>query len=823
MAEVKRDWRVHKFGGTSLASAERIGAVVEIALAESGQKKALVVSAMGGVTDGLLGMLEKASARDEGYRDELQALKERHLATLEELVGEGASMASVIEGDFRDIEDVLRATWLLGKSSQTARELVAGYGEVWSAQLVAAALKARGVAARWLDARGVLIADSGQMGPVIDWEASWKNLDDWLAREQADIAVITGFIASTSEGVPTTLGRNGSDYSASIFGALLGAQSVTIWTDVDGVLSADPRLVPDAQILDELSYEEAMELAYFGAAVIHPKAMAPAVENDIPLWIRNTFNPDAVGTKIHGEATADTTVKGLAAIDSMALCNLEGAGMMGVPGIASRLFGALRSEGISVVMISQGSSEYSICFAVPDDQAQAVQEVVEREFFAEFHHAQLQRIEVTRGCSVLAVVGDGMSGVPGVAAKFFGALGKAGVSIRAIAQGASQRNITAVVAGADRVKALRAVHSGFYLSSQTLSVGLIGPGNVGAVLLDQLAGEVKRLARKEGIDLRVRAIAGREKMVLSDGAIELGQWREAFGAAQESADLERFAGHVKAAHYPHGVIIDCTASAAVARMHGDWIEEGIHVVTPNKKGCAGPLSDYHRIRESSRRTKTHYLYETTVGAGLPILKTLADIRETGDRVRQVEGILSGTLAYLFNRFDGTTPFSQIVAEAHKKGFTEPDPRDDLSGMDVARKLTILGREMGLDLKIEEVEVRGLVPEELVELSVDEFMGRLHELDDEMAGLFEEASQDGEVLRYVGRVNREGEASVGVERYGSDHPFAGLKLTDNIVQFATERYDENPLIVQGPGAGPAVTAGGIFADLLRLAAYVGERP
>lgn len=816
------DWELHKFGGASVADAERIGDVADIVEEGGGPRQAIVVSAMGGVTDDLLGALETARDQDPSYRTALQDLRARHLETLGELVPEpsGNSVAAGIKDDFRDIEDVLRAVWLLGRASETARELIAGYGELWSAQLLAGCLAARGHAVEWLDAREVLTVERGDLGPVVDWDATRENLEAWGRSRRPELLVITGYIASTHDGVPTTLGRNGSDFSASIFGALLGASSVNIWTDVDGVMSADPGQVPDAEVLGELSYSEAMELAYFGAGVIHPSAMTPAVESGIPIYIRNTFRPDFPGTRIHEAGSAESTVKGFATIDEMALCNLEGAGMMGVPGIASRLFGALRQAEISVVMISQASSEHSICFAVPEGDAPDVRDVVEEAFFAEFHHGQLQRIDVTTGCSILAVVGDGMSGLPGVAAKFFGSLGKAGVNIRAIAQGSSERNISVVVDSDERTRALRAVHSGFYLSNQTLSVGLVGPGNVGGTLLDQLAEQVERLADSDMVDLRVRGIIDGSSMLLEEDQIELGEWRERFDETEREADLEAFVDHVQTDYHPHAVLVDCTASRAVARRHRAWLARGIHVVTPNKLAYSAPLAEYRSLRENARRSQMHYLYETTVGAGLPILQTLKDIRETGDEILEIEGVLSGTLAYLFNAYDGSRAFSQIVREAHDRGFTEPDPRDDLSGMDVARKLIILAREMGVEAEVEDVELEGLVPEGAEEGTVDEFLGSLDELDDEVESMYRSAESEGEVLRYVGRIDRSGEASVGLRRYPASHAFGRLELTDNIVQFRTRRYDENPLVVQGPGAGPEVTAGGVFADLLRLATYLG---
>lgn len=815
-------WTVHKFGGSSLASADLYRRVGDILEARDDARKGVVVSAMGGVTNRLIEMVELARERDTAYRRRLDELRDDQFATIDELLprAQAETLKSRLKDDFRDIEDVLRAIWLLGTSPETAVELVSGYGELWSAQVLAGFLGSKGESVDWLDAREVLVVKDGELGPVIDWDETRPRLDDWLQSRDVEFLIITGFIASNQEGIPTTLGRNGSDFSASIFGALLDAEAIHIWTDVDGVMSANPRQVPDAEVLDALSYQEAMELAYFGAKVIHPSTMAPAVELEIPVYIRNTFNPEVPGTRIHLTSGEVGNVKGFATIDAMALVNVEGTGMIGVPGIAHRLFGALREAGVSVVMISQASSEHSICFAVPQSQARIVKDAVKRGFFAELHHGQIQTVDITEHCSILAVVGDNMAGIPGIAAKFFGALGKAGVNIRAIAQGSSERNISVVVDQKEATRALRAAHSGFYLSNQTLSVGVIGPGNVGGTLLDQLARQIDRLRQDYMIDIRVRGITGASQMVLDETSIELSEWQARLDEAGEEADLDAFIEHIQTDYHPHAVLIDCTASQTIATRYGAWLERGIHVITPNKKANTGPIDYYRRLKSSSRTNRLHYLYETTVGAGLPIIQTLRDLIETGDEILQIEGIFSGTLSYLFNSFDGERPFSEILREAKEHGYTEPDPREDLSGMDVARKVVILAREMGMELELDDVEVDGLVPEGLGAGSVQDFMAALPEHDDQMTALLEEARAQGQVLRFVGAVNRRGEASVRLRRYDEGHPFARIHLTDNIVQFRTRRYDENPLIVQGPGAGPEVTAGGIFADLLRLAAYVG---
>ena len=820
-------WVVHKFGGSSVADAacfERVAAILD---ASPAPRLGVVLSACKGVTDALLGLIRLAEAQDETYRAEIVGLRARHAAIAEALLPAEAMRLYMagFDRDCHDLEGILHTVKLTRSAAPNVRDLIAGYGEIWSTKLFHRFLETRPQRrgpVQWIDARRVVVVEWGSLGPAVQWEPSRAQLADLVDADFKGTLVITGFIAADRRGVQTTLGRNGSDFSASIFGALLRATEIHIWTDVDGVLSADPRRVPDATVIDSLSYSEAMELAYFGAKVIHPQTMAPAVGDGIPIWIRNTFAPHKPGTLICAEPHSSLPVKGITSIDKVALVNLEGAGMIGVPGTAHRLFGALREEGISVILISQGSSEHSICCAIPQSEGERAAAVIHRAFERELLEGHIQSVEIDPNLAILAVVGDGMAGTPGVAAKVFNALGTGGVNIRAIAQGASERNISVVVEARSATRALRAAHAGLYLSPHTLSLGIIGPGTVGQVLLEQIASQSERLREQFKLDLRVRGILGSKRMVLADTGIALGSWREQYERSETAADLDRFIAHVRTDYLPHTVLIDCTANSEVAARYAEWLRAGVHVITPNKKANSAAFAYYRELQAARRAGQAHYLYEATVGAGLPVVHTLRDLRETGDEIASIEGIFSGTLAYLFNLYDGRTPFSDIVREARQRGYTEPDPRDDLSGMDVARKLIILGREMGLELELADVQVESLVPAGLERGSIEEFMARLPRSDGAMRERFEAARTAGRVLRYVGRLRADGQATVGLVEFDAQHAFANIALTDNVVRFATRRYCDNPLIVQGPGAGPEVTAGGVFADLLRLSAYLGAR-
>ncbi len=803
----------HKFGGSSVASAAHIARVVDILLSRA-ERQVVVISAMQGVTDALIRLVQQAAARDGAWAAGIDALERRHVEAATTLLGPRAdAVLDRLRVGFVSLHDLLRAQALVGAVSPDLLDLVAGLGEVWSSTIVDAALRARGAPSQWLDAREVLVVDKTDLGAVVQWDRAHELLAGHLAAAPPR-TIVTGFVARTVDGRITTLGRNGSDYSGAIFAALFGARELHIWSDVDGVLSADPRIVPEAVHIPRLSYAEACELAYFGAKVLHPQTMAPAIDRGIPIVARNTFHPQHPGTRISGEADLSQPVKGVTTFQGLAILDLEGAGMIGVPGTAERAFAALKQARVSVVMISQGSSEHSICCVIRESDAEAARHALLEEFGRELANRQVSSVTVLRGTAALAVVGDGMAGRPGTASRLFAALARANVNVRLIAQGASERNISVAIDAADAARALRAVHAAYYLSPQTISIGLVGHGNVGKAFLGQLQAARARLLQDKDLDLRLRAVAGSRRMQLIDGALATG----AAPALDRDTDFAAFAAHVQAEHLPHAVIVDCSASDTVADHYAEWLARGIHVITPNKHAGSGPIDRYRALKKQAGT----FRYESTVGAGLPIITTLRDLLDTGDEVLAIEGVLSGTLAFLFHHFDGSQPFSALLRRAMALGYTEPDPRDDLSGLDVARKLVILGRENGWELDLAQVQLESLVPPPLRDLPLAQFTTRLAELDGPMAEQLAVARGSGGALRYVARLEAGGKASVGLIALPAGHALTTTRPTDNVVQFTTRRYHDNPLVVQGPGAGPEVTAMGVFADLLRVAASLGAR-
>jgi len=855
-------FEVHKFGGTCVGSAERISGCCDLLIdsAKAGTKTFGIVSAMGvankgepKVTDCLINATTMAANGDAAYLEELVKLEHKHQTTAEALLttpAEYDDYMSAFATELEDLRAMLKAMAIAGTSTQAFEDFVVGHGELWTARLCAAAIRCKGFDAAWIDARDVLVVTDAEDGGVdVDYGRSNANLDALFdacghgAAGAGRMLIATGFIARTPEGVPTTLKRNGSDYSATIFGALLIASNISIWTDVDGVYSADPRKVKEAVCLQQLSYNEAWELSYFGANVLHPRTTLPAMKYSIPVTLRNYFNQSEPGTSISDNCDVTTDagcapavdtasgavnfITGLATIDDVCLINVEGTGMVGVPGTANAVFQTVRDAGCNVVMISQASSEHSICFAVRSPECDQAVNALNARFEKAIAAGRIKEISTVRSCAILAAVGKNMCQTPGVSAMLFDALATASVNVVAIAQGASEYNITVVVKNDDITKALGAVHSKFYLSKTVISVGVVGPGLVGKTLLRQMTEQIAELKRDYAVDLRVVGISGNSKMLLSgedEVALDLDAWEANYGGDRAvEADHEAFTRHVLDAGAPNSVIVDCSASEEVAGRYKDWLQRGINVVTPNKKANSGPLKYYKELRNIQRNGYTHYFYEGTVGAGLPIISTVRNLVDSGDRVQKIEGIFSGTLSYIFNTFGDGRAFSDVVKTAKELGYTEPDPRDDLSGTDVARKVVILARECGLDLELEDIPVQSLVPEPLRETeSVEAFMAALPEYDDEMTKRTEEAKANGKKLRYVGVVDvANGKGAVELREYEYEHPFAQLSGSDNIISFETKRYVEGQaLVVRGPGAGAEVTAGGVFGDVLRVCQYLG---
>lgn len=799
--------RVHALEGSMVSTKKGIEKLVDIVRESGDETTVLVLPPPLNPELAFNKLLEKATKRESSTWNLLEMKKSAWTELgSSSLSAEGASLVNEeISSSFLDIKDILEAVWILKSSSGKAEEYLESLSSSFLALILLSRFKEEKMDAVILSPSEILSSPSvvdGKKVVIAAGELIYCDDDKDASGKERD-----------EEGW--------GEYSASLIAATLSSD-LTFWNQKSPLYSAGKKDVPNAHIIKKLSYAEATELSFFGAPIVHPHSFIPAMNASLKLslrcWQESSEEPTLV--TIEGDRD-DKGIKAFSVVKNISLVNVEGTGMSGVPGVSSRLFTALKNEGISVIFISQASSEYSICFAVPDREARRAKETIVREFEEELKNSLISSVECESSLSILAVVGEGMPGNVGVAGKFFSSLALSGVNIRAIAQGSSERNISAVISSSDAVKAERALHSVFFMSPQTLSVGLFGPGNIGGTLLDQLGRESERLKREFDLDIRVRGIATSTKMLLSEEGVDLSSWREKFEKYAISYNEEVFLSHIKAQYYPHWVLIDATSSEERAKQYKSFIESGFHVITPNKKAPSGNYSYYREIFEASKRTGKKFFYETTVGAGLPIIVTLKDLRETGDTIEKVEGMVSGTLSWLFSSYDGKTPFSELVKKAKAMGYTEPDPRDDLSGMDVARKTVILSRELGYRSEIGSFPVESLVPENLRDVSKDEFISRMREMDERMYNLFKEAQDENMCLRYVGTVE-DGKCSVGLRKFPLSHPFAQAKGTDNVIQFTTLRYHNQPLVVQGPGAGPEVTAAGIFADILRLSAYLGSK-
>ena len=813
---------VHKFGGTSLATADRIrGAVSQVQDASSDSRRVVVVSALGGVTDRLLEAIDEALLRSDEHVAILEELEHRHEEVVAELVApaEQEDVLSQLARRWRELGELLDGVYLLRECTQRTRDAILATGERVSAPLVAGALRDAGSEASAVDATELIRTNDSFGEASVRFEETYR-----LVREhfqdvpQDEIAVVTGFIAATERGVVTTLGRSGSDYTATILAGALRAERVVIWTDVDGVLSSDPRLVEEAHSLAQLNYREAAEMAYFGAQVMHPRTIRPLREESIPLLIKNTMNPKAAGTLITKEAAeGDGHVKGVSTVRGVAVVILEGDNIIGVRGVSARAMTALAEKGINILMISQASSEQSMCVVVREEDADASVAALQRAFEREKAQGDVSLITAKKGCAIIAAVGDYIRQRPGLAGRMFATLGRSGVNVEAIAQGASETNISAVVRDEEVPHALRALHETFVLARNRAHVFIIGTGVVGTTLMNMLEERAPVLLDRMSLNLQLVGLANTRRMIWDVGGIPFGEALSQLEATERPTDMDAIIQHLMESRLERLIVVDATASDEVAHRYPELLEHSTAVITPNKRANTQDWSFYRRLQEASKRNQVPYLYETTVGAGLPVVATLRDLLRTGDRIRRIEGVFSGTLAFIFNSLAQGKPFSEAVRTARKRGFTEPDPRDDLKGEDVARKLMILAREMDLPVERADVTVESLVPPDLAGLPLEDFMEALSDYDDEWKDRVAALEEDSR-LHYVG-VIEDGQLSVRVREVGAASPFARLRRTDNMIVYTSDRYHDNPLVIQGPGAGPSVTAAGILADIIKAAERV----
>jgi len=819
--------KILKFGGSSVGSPERIQNVVNIIVGarQPHLPVAVVVSALQGITNQLLEVGALASRRDSQWLKFYEDIREKHTGLAQTLLsGTNREQALAwVETLVEELGVALREVFSRGQFSPAQADRVMSFGERLSAYIVARTLRERGVAGEYLDAREVVKTDDSFGRARVYLEESYGSIRARFATFDPEaLPVVTGFIGATEEGETTTLGRGGSDYTAAILGAALEAAEIEIWTDVDGVMTADPRLVRDAFPIPYMTYEEAMEMAHFGAKVIYPPTIQPAQKKNIPIRIKNTFQPACPGTLINAERPSESLspVTGISSVQDIALIRIAGPGMVGVAGIAGRLFGALARRGVNVILISQASSEHSICFAVAASAAGEARQALADEFRAEMERGDVEEISAEADHVIIAAVGRRMRKTPGIAGKIFRTLGDRRVNVVAIAQGSSEMNISIAVAREDHGPALEAIHDTFFTpAKKEAHVFLLGTGKVAATLLEELAKKADALPKNDMPAIRLLGIMNRRRMVLRPEGIPAAGWREALDTGGGPADLDAFLRAAKAHGAASRVLVDCTAADETGMRYQELLESGISVVTPNKRANAGPYATYRALRDAARQSGAKYFYSANVGAGLPVLRTIRELAASGDRIHRIEGILSGTLSFVFNVFAPGVPLSRIVRHAQELGYTEPDPREDLNGLDVARKLLIMAREMGLPLELEDIAVEDLVPKDLRALqSPEDFLRELQQFD----GLFEArrcaAEKRGKALRYMATLTN-GDARVALGEVEAGHPFAQLSGSDNIVSFTTDRYGEQPLIIRGPGAGPRVTAGAVVADILRVAEAV----
>jgi aspartokinase/homoserine dehydrogenase 1 len=815
--------KVLKFGGTSVGSVESILSLKQIVEREAKEQPVIVVvSALGGITDKLIETSRLALAGDERYREEYEHIVDRHHKMIDTIITDAQDrerLFNTVDALLEQLRSIYFGVYLIHDLSEKTLDAIVAYGERLSSNIVATLIKG----ARWFDSRTFIKTEDKQGHHVLAAEETNKLVKETFST-LSRISLVPGFIAKDHiSGETTNLGRGGSDYTAAILAAALDASVLEIWTDVDGFMTADPRVITSAYPIKKLSYVEAMELCNFGAKVIYPPTIYPVCIKNIPIKVKNTFNPDAEGTIIKDKIEGDhKPIKGISSIDGTALITVTGLSMVGVIGVNQRIFTSLAKAGISVFMVSQASSENSTSIGVKESDADEAARVLNEEFEKEIASGSMFPMQVESGLATIAIVGENMKRTPGIAGKLFGTLGRSGISIIACAQGASETNISFVVKSRFLRKSLNVLHDSFFLSEyKVLNLFICGVGTVGAKLIEQIRSQSENLKKNSGLLLNVVGIASSKKAVFCREGIDLTTYREQLDASEPSNAQKLLEGIIEMNIF-NSVFVDCTASKDVAALYQSLLEHNVNVIAANKIAASGDYDSYIRLKETAKKCGVKFRFETNVGAGLPIISTMNDLVNSGDKILKIEAVLSGTLNYIFNALSEDTPFSETVRQAKELGFAEPDPRIDLSGMDVVRKLVILTREAGYRVEQADVEKNLFVPDEYFEGSVDDFWKKLPQLDADFEAKRKALAAEGCKWRFVARMEvEEGDeqkvrVSVGLQKIPSNHSFYELEGSNNIVTLTTKRYKEYPMLIQGFGAGASVTAAGVFANVLSIA-------